>query len=154
MKVTPPAPEGNPTPVPGRSAWEGSEVIPAEVEWIVNTQRVPAGVHSRLLGGETVPAPLDGERVVFVAHFEPGFTLPASYFFLDFLEYYGLQPHHLPANAVMIMSAFAAFCEGFAGIEAFVHAWAKYFQLGSKAPKSPRTRMLQMPARRRTRTNP
>jgi hypothetical protein len=26
----------------------------------------------------------------------------------------------LPANAVMILSAFAAFCEGYAGIEPFV----------------------------------
>jgi hypothetical protein len=33
-----------------------------------------------------------------------------------------LQPHHLPANAVMILSAFAAFCEGFAGIEPFSQA--------------------------------
>jgi hypothetical protein len=29
----------------------------------------------------------------------------------------------------MILSAFTAFCEGFAGIEAFTQAWAKYFQL-------------------------
>jgi hypothetical protein len=138
MKVTPPPPEGNPAPVPGRSAWEGLDVIPAELEWIVNTRRVPAGVHCRLLGGETVPAPPDGERVVFVAHFERGFALPASVFFLDFLEYYGLQPHHLPANTVMILSAFAAFCEGFAGIEAFVHAWAKYFQPRKQNAQEPK----------------
>jgi hypothetical protein len=29
----------------------------------------------------------------------------------------------------MILSTFAAFCEGFTGIEAFTQAWAKYFQL-------------------------
>jgi hypothetical protein len=29
----------------------------------------------------------------------------------------------------MILSAFAAFCEGFAGVEPFAQAWAKYFQL-------------------------
>jgi hypothetical protein len=62
-------------------------------------------VHCRLPGGETVPAPLDGERVVFVAHFERGFALPANDFFRDFLDYYILQPHHLLTNAMMILSA-------------------------------------------------
>jgi hypothetical protein len=76
-----------------------------------------------------VPAPEPGERVVFITHFERGFGLPASDFFRDFLNTYDLQPHHIPANAVMILSAFAAFCEGFADIEPFTQAWAKYFQL-------------------------
>jgi hypothetical protein len=76
-----------------------------------------------------VPAPESGERVIFISHFERGFGLPASDFFRDFLDTYELQPHHLPANVVMILSAFAAFCEGFASIEAFSQAWAKYFQL-------------------------
>jgi hypothetical protein len=29
----------------------------------------------------------------------------------------------------MILSAFAAFCEGYASIEPFAQGWAKYFQL-------------------------
>jgi hypothetical protein len=45
-----------------------------------------------------------------------------SDFFRDFLDTYDLQPHHIPANAVMILSAFTAFCEGFAGIEPFSQA--------------------------------
>jgi hypothetical protein len=76
-----------------------------------------------------VSAPESGERVVFISHFERGFDLPVSDFFRDFLDTYDLQPHHLPANAVMILSAFAAFYEGFAGIEPFSQAWAKYIQL-------------------------
>jgi hypothetical protein len=48
-----------------------------------------------------------------------------------------LQPHHIPVNAVMILSAFAAFCEGFAGIEAFTQAWAKYFQLRKQVIQEP-----------------
>jgi hypothetical protein len=74
-----------------------------------------------------VPAPEPNKRVVFISHFERGFALPVSDFFRDFLNHYDLQPHHLPANAVMILSAFAAFCKGYAGIEPFVQAWAKYF---------------------------
>jgi hypothetical protein len=64
---------------------------------------------------------------VFIAHFERGFGLPVSDFFRDFLDTYDLQPHHIPVNAVMILSAFTAFCEGFTGIEPFCQGWAKYF---------------------------
>jgi hypothetical protein len=74
---------------------------------------------------------------VFIAHFERGFGLPASDFFRDLLDTYDLQPHHIPTNAVMILSAFAAFCEGFAGIEAFTQAWAKYFQLRKQVVQEP-----------------
>jgi hypothetical protein len=74
-----------------------------------------------------VPTPESGERIVFISHFKRGFGLLVSDFFRDFLDTYDLQPHHLPANAVMILSAFAAFCEGFASIEPFSQAWAKYF---------------------------
>jgi hypothetical protein len=43
----------------------------------------------------------------------------------------------LPANAVMILSAFATFCEGFASIDPFVQAWAKYFQLRKQSAQEP-----------------
>jgi hypothetical protein len=109
MMATPTPEEDNPAQVQGHSSWEGSEVTPADISWITTTRRVPAGVACRLPTGETVPAPEPTERVVFISHFEQGFTLPVSDFFWDFLENYGLQPHHLPANAVMILSAFAAF---------------------------------------------
>jgi hypothetical protein len=60
-----------------------------------------------------------------------------SDFFRYFLDYYELQPHHLPANAVMTLSAFAAFCEGYAGIEDFVQGWSKYFQLRKQSAQEP-----------------
>jgi hypothetical protein len=84
-----------------------------------------------------VLAPKPDERVVFITHFERGFGLPVSDFFRDLLDTYDLQPHHIPANAVMILSTFAAFCEGFAGIEAFTQAWVKYFQLRKQVVQEP-----------------
>ncbi|KAK1682412.1 hypothetical protein QYE76_043260 [Lolium multiflorum] len=56
-------------------------------------------MEARAPGTETVPDPQPGERVVFGAHFDRGLGLPASAFFRRFLEYFGLQPQHLPANA-------------------------------------------------------
>jgi hypothetical protein len=112
-------------------------VTPADISWITTTRRVLDGVACRLPVGETVPAPEPGERIMFIAHFERGFGLPASDFFRDFLDTYDLKPHHISANMVMILSAFTAFCEGFAGIEAFTQAWAKYFQLRKQVVQEP-----------------
>jgi hypothetical protein len=119
MTATSASEEDNLALLQGRSGWEGSEVTPADISWITTTRRVPEGVVCRLPAGETVPAPEPGDRIVFIAHFERCFGLPVSDFFWDFLDTYDLQHHHIPANAVMILSAFATFCEGFAGIEAF-----------------------------------
>jgi hypothetical protein len=129
--------EDNSARIQGRSGWEGSEVTPADISWVTSTRRVPEGVACRLPTGETTPAPEPDERVVFIAHFERGFGLPASDFFRDFLDVYGLQPHHIPVNAVMILSAFVAFCEGFASIEAFAQGWARYFQLRKQVVQEP-----------------
>jgi hypothetical protein len=65
-------------------------VTPADIEWITNTRRVPAGVSCQLPADESVPAPKPTERVVFIAHFERGIALPVSNFFQDFLDYYEL----------------------------------------------------------------
>jgi hypothetical protein len=137
MTATSAPEEDNPAQVQGCSGWEGSEVTPADITWITTTRRVPAGVACRLPAGEIVPALESGERIVFISHFERGFGLPASDFFRDFLDTCDLQPHHLPANMVMILSAFAAFCKGFAGIEAFSQAWVKYFQLRKQVIQEP-----------------
>jgi hypothetical protein len=134
MTATSASEEDNSAQLQGRSGWEGSEVTPADISWVTTNRRVPDGVACRLPVGEIVPAP---EHVVFIAHFERGFGLPVSDFFRDLLDTYDLQPHHILANAMMILSAFAAFCEGFAGIEAFTQAWVKYFQLQKQVVQEP-----------------
>jgi hypothetical protein len=44
----------------------------------------------RIPGEELEPAPEPGVVVVFAAHFERGFGLPASNFFCEFLDFYEL----------------------------------------------------------------
>jgi hypothetical protein len=90
MTATSAPEEDNPAQVQGRSGWEGSEVTPADISWIITTRRVSADVACRLPSGEIVPAPESGERVVFISHFERGFGLPVSDFFRDFLDTYDL----------------------------------------------------------------
>jgi hypothetical protein len=54
--------------------------------------------------------------VVFYDHFPRGFALPASCFMRQFLDHFHLQPHHIGANAMMVLSAFATLCEAYLGI--------------------------------------
>ena len=64
-----------------RAAWEGSDLTGSEIEWLIWTRRIPEGVEYRLPGAEVAPILKPGEYVVFIAHFERGFGLPASDFF-------------------------------------------------------------------------
>jgi len=112
---------------PGR--WEGSDVTKDDLEWLRSTRRITPQVICRKPGKELEPVTEPGERVVFLAHFERGFGLPASDFFRAFLDFFGLQPHHLPANSFVSLSAFTSFMEGYLGLWPTVQAWAKYFHL-------------------------
>ena len=115
------------TPAPG--SWEGSDVRQADIDWLIRTRRVTPEVICRRPGKEIVPTPKPGERVVFLTHFERGFGLPASDFFRHFLDFFGLQPHHLPANAIVSLSAFSGFMEGYFVLWPTVEAWVKFFHL-------------------------
>ncbi|KAK1685934.1 hypothetical protein QYE76_046782 [Lolium multiflorum] len=76
----------------------GSNVTEYEIDWLYRSRRIPEGVTCRLPGDEIEPELEPGEHVVFLAHFERGFGLPASPFFQKFLDFYELQPHHLPGH--------------------------------------------------------
>jgi hypothetical protein len=54
--------------------------------------------------------------VVFYDHFPRGFTLPVSSFLRRFLDHFRLQPHHIGANTMMTLAAFATLCEAYLGI--------------------------------------
>ncbi|KAK1632859.1 hypothetical protein QYE76_007174 [Lolium multiflorum] len=112
-----------------RGAWRGSDVTQYEIDWLYRSRRIPDGVSCRLPGDETEPVLEPGEVVVFLAHFERGFGLPASDFFRQFLDFYRLQPHHLPGNAVFYLSCFVAFMEGYIGIRPARETFARFFSL-------------------------
>ena len=91
---------------PGR--WEGSDVSAEAINWLYASRRVPPEVACRRPGKEIEPQPRRGEFVVFLSHFQRGFGLPVSDFFSAFLQRYGLQPHHLPANAIFHLSCWSS----------------------------------------------
>ena len=109
--------------------WKGSKVSKASIEALVRARKIPAGVEWRVPGEEPFPLAQPGERVVFLDHFARGFGLPASTFFRDFLNFHHLQPHHLAANFIMILSAFVTLCEGYLGCRPSIALWKRFFNL-------------------------
>ena len=117
--------------------WKGSDVTCDEIAWLQRTGRIPDGVECRLPRDEVEPRPEEGEYVVFVSHFERGFGLPVSDFMKEFLEHYELQPHHIPANAIVILSSAVSLSEGYLGLWPTVNFWAKYFTFRSQVLPNP-----------------
>ena len=116
-------------PVYTRGAWKGSDVNQAEIDWLYRSRRIPEEVMYRIPGEELEPAPEPGEVVVFAAHFERGFSLPASNFFREFLDFYELQPHHLPGNAIFYLSSYVSFMEAFVGLLPTIPTFARFYNL-------------------------
>ena len=100
-----------------------------DIARLVRLRRIPSEVITRAPGDEVAPDPQPGERVVFGAHFDRGLGLPASPFLRQFLDFFGLQPHHLPANAFVTLSCYVAFMEGYAGLWPDVEFWSRLFYL-------------------------
>ncbi|KAK1608457.1 hypothetical protein QYE76_032130 [Lolium multiflorum] len=112
-----------------RGAGKGLDVTQPEIDWLYRSRRVPAEVSCRLPRDEVEPVPEPGEFVVFLAHFDRGFGLPASNFFRQFLDFYQLQPHHLPGNAIFYLSCYATFMEGYIGLRPTRETFARFFCL-------------------------
>ena len=88
--------------------------------------------------GEVVPKiKYDDEVVMFEAHVERGLALPASNFFSDLLEYFGLLPQHLSANSIMQLSAFAVLCEVYLGIWPNLDLFSRLFYLRARFKPNP-----------------
>ena len=84
--------------------------------------------------GESVPAPPDGYVVSFVAFHERGFGTPAHPFLRGILFKYELELQHLNPTGVQHMAVFAAFCEGFLGIEPHFGLWKHLFHAQFETP--------------------
>ena len=61
-----------------RGAWKGSNVTEMQVALLRRSRKIPADLEFRVPGPELARVPRDGERIVFLAHFQHGFRLPVS----------------------------------------------------------------------------
>ncbi|KAE8782792.1 hypothetical protein D1007_43788 [Hordeum vulgare] len=119
------------------SASLGSNICAEHIDALHHRRMLPPAslVAVRILRAETAPKPQEGEVVVFDEHFYRGFGLPASAFFNNFLNFFGLQPHHLAQNAILQLASFAVLCEGFLGIEPRLDLWQSLFFFKQKSKK-------------------
>jgi hypothetical protein len=102
-----------------------------EIHRLQRTRRIPpaAQVECCVPGDELVPSPWQGEFVIFAAHFSCSFGLPVSLFFCTFLDFFALQPHHVGAYMVFVLSCFVSFCEGYASLWPSIDLWGRLFYL-------------------------
>ncbi|KAE8819630.1 hypothetical protein D1007_02274 [Hordeum vulgare] len=118
----------------GLAAWDPAGCFagwPGAHKGLVLSMRAPPAAWSRLLVGPTgwamgLPRKLCTPDT-FADHFYRHFGLPASSFFAEWLQFFGLQPHHLAPNALLQLAAFVVLCEGFVGIEPHVDLWRSLF---------------------------
>ncbi|KAE8791275.1 hypothetical protein D1007_34269 [Hordeum vulgare] len=108
-----------------QGVWLCSEICEGRIDALRHCRMLPltSQVLVRIPGAETAPTPEAGDLVIFDKHFYRGFGLPVSPFFSDWLNFFGLQPHHLAPNAILQLSAFVILCKGFLGIEPRLDLW-------------------------------
>ncbi|KAK1642678.1 hypothetical protein QYE76_060483 [Lolium multiflorum] len=117
-----PQPPSSPPPSQGSSS-------PFRLSWTSSSSSTMASPSGSWRGSYMREDDIERLRVVFGAHLDRGLGLPASTFFRQFLDNFGLQPHHLPANACVLLSCFVAFMEAYAGLWPDIDFWSRLFYL-------------------------
>jgi hypothetical protein len=82
-----------------------------------------------LAAGEAFPTKGTGETVVFIAHIERSFGVPAGDFLRGLLQFYQIELVHLAPNSITIITTFIHLCEAFLGIAPHFHLWRHFFEL-------------------------
>jgi hypothetical protein len=80
-------------------------------------------------GAQRIPKPLGGYRVMFLAFFLPGLSLPAHVFLRGLLFFYGTQLHQLTPNSILHIACFITLCESFLEINPHWVLWKFLFRL-------------------------
>jgi hypothetical protein len=79
--------------------------------------------------GEEFSTEGTGETVVFLAHIERGFGVPAGDFLCGLLYFYRIELVHLVPNSITIISTFIHLCEAYLDIAPHFHLWRHFFEL-------------------------
>jgi hypothetical protein len=91
--------------------------------------RPKAQVGWRPAAGEEFPKEGIGETIIFLAHIERGFGVPAGNFLRVVLHFYHIELVHLAPNLITIISTFVHLCEAYLGIAPHIHLWHHLFDL-------------------------
>jgi hypothetical protein len=111
--------------------WETSAVTEEKIQSLVNRGllRPKSQVGWRPAAGEAFPTEGTGETVVFIAHIECGFRVPAGNFLRGLLLFYCIELVHLAPNSITIIATFIHLCEAYLGIGPHFDLWRHFFEL-------------------------
>jgi hypothetical protein len=83
----------------------------------------------RLTAGEAFPTEGTNKTIIFLAHVERGFGVPAGDFMRGLLHFYRIELVHLAPNSITIIATFIHLCEPYLGITPHFHLWHHFFEL-------------------------
>jgi hypothetical protein len=86
-------------------------------------------VRWRPAAGETFPIEGTGKTVVFLAHIERRFGVPAGDFLRGLLHFYHIELVLLGANLITIIATFIHLCKAYLSIAPHFHLWRHFFEL-------------------------
>src|SRR3954464_15035142 len=86
--------------------------------------------------GEVTPSPQAGEKVYLKAQLVRGVSLPISNFFLSALNHFRVQTQNLSPNSILVLSNYAALCEGYLGIKPRLDLFVYFFTVKHEAGHS------------------
>jgi hypothetical protein len=112
------------------TVWETSTVTEEQILSMADCGllRPKAQVGWRPAEGEEFPMEGTGETVVFLAHIECGFGVPAGDFLRGLLHFYCIELVHVP-NSITIISTFVRLYEAYLGIAPHFPLWRHFFEL-------------------------
>jgi hypothetical protein len=70
-----------------------------------------------------------GETVVFLAHIQRGFGVPAGDFLRGLFYFYRIELVHLVPNSIIVIDTFIHLYEAYLGIAPHFHLWRHSFEL-------------------------
>jgi hypothetical protein len=136
----PPVPK-SPELIDPESAWRPSTVGTMDLELMVleGMIQLEKEIEWKSCLGQPFPTEAQEEVVLFKSFCERGFALPASDFFQELLQFYGLELHHLTPNGVSYIANFQHFFEAFLGIEPLLPFFRYLFHIkGQSNNQNPR----------------
>ena len=119
--------------------WRGSDITSRDIQEMVAEGYLPATkalAWRAAPAGEVTPSPQAEEKVYLKAHLVRGVSLPISHFFLSVLNHFKVQPHNLSPNSILVLSNFAALCEGYLGIKPRLDLFVYFFTVKREAGHS------------------
>jgi hypothetical protein len=113
------------------SVWETSMVTEEQIQSLVDRglRRPKEHVVWRPAAGEAFPTEGTSETVVFLAHIERRFGVPAGDFLRRLLHFYRIELVHLAPNSITIIATFIHLYEAYLGITPHFHLWRHFFKL-------------------------